>query len=144
MIIERGSEERYKEALEVIKNFYEESLHEYDTRLDEKKLIDSFDKYKYGSFLLIINGKCEGILAGVGVTSPLNNDMIYQEMIWYVNKPYRKYGVYLLNKAQEILKQEGYKAIIMVCLYNSMTDKLIKLYEKMGFKMFESHFIRNL
>jgi hypothetical protein len=144
MIIERGSKERYQEALDLIKSFHKEALSEYALKIDEDALISFFDKCVTQSFLLIIDNKCEGLIAGQEITNPVSGERVFQETIWYVNEPFRKYGVYLFNKAQEILKLEGYAAIIMVCLANSKTDKLFKLYERMGFVPMEHHFIRRL
>ena len=144
MIIEKGSEARYLEALGVVRNFFNEALKEYIPNLNEEFIVKNFDKYKDNAFLLIIDDKCEGILAGQEIRHPLNNEKVYQEVIWYVNEPHRRYGVYLLKKAINILQEEGYKFMDMVCLYNSKTDKLFEFYQRLGFKPLETHFIRSL
>ena len=144
MIIERGSKERYQEALELVKAFHKEALSEYALKIDEDALIKFFDQCVAQSFLLIIDNKCEGLIAGQEIKNPVSGERIFQETMWYVNEPFRKYGIFLFNKAQEILKQEGYAAIVMVCLANSKTEKLFKLYERMGFVPMEHHFIRRL
>jgi GNAT superfamily N-acetyltransferase len=144
MIIERGSKERYTEALELVRAFHKEALSEYALKIDESALISFFDKCVAQSFLLIIDNKCEGLIAGQEVISPVSGEKVFQESMWFVNEPFRKYGIFLFNKAQEILKQEGYAAIVMVALANSKTDKLVKLYEKLGFIEMERHYIRRL
>ena len=144
MIIERGSKERYNEALELVRAFHKEALSEYALKIDEDNLIKFFDKCVAQSFLLIIDNKCEGLIAGQEITNPVSGEKVFQETMWFVNEPFRKYGIFLFNKAQEILKQEGYAAIVMVCLANSKTEKLFKLYERMGFVPMEHHFIRRL
>ncbi len=144
MIIERGSKERYAEALALVKAFHKEALSEYALKIDEDALIKFFDLCVAQSFLLIIDNKCEGLIAGQEMKNPVSGERIFQETIWYISEPFRKYGVYLFNQAQEILKQEGYAAIVMVCLANSKTEKLFKLYERMGFVPMEHHFIRRL
>ena len=144
MIIERGSKERYQETLDLIRSFHKEALSEYALKIDEDNLIKFFDKCVAQSFLLIIDNKCVGLIAGQEVINPVSGERVFQETIWYINEQFRKYGVFLFNKAQEILKQEGYAAIVMVCLANSKTEKLFKLYERMGFVPLEHHFIRRL
>ncbi len=144
MIVERGTKEFYGEALELVRAFHKEALSEYALKIDEENLLKFFDKCVEQSFFLLINGKCEGVIAGQEITNPVSGEKTFQEAIWYVNEPYRKYGVHLFYKAQEILKADGFTAIIMVCLANSKTDKLIKLYERMGFVPMEYHFIRRL
>ena len=144
MIIERGTKEHCQEAIELVRNFHKEALSEYVLKIDEANLIKFFDKCVAQSFFLIIDGKCEGIIAGQEIINPVSGEKIFQETIWYVNKPYRRDGVYLFYKAQEILKQEGYAAMVMICLANSKTEKLIRLYERMGFAPIEYHFIKRL
>jgi len=146
MIIERGTKERYPEVLDLIKSFHKEALSEYALKIDEATLIKFFDKCVAQSFLLIDEdtNSCEGLIAGQEIINSVSGERIFQEMIWYINEPFRKYGVYLFHKAQEILKQEGYAAIVMVCLANSKTDKLTQLYEKLGFIPMEQHWIRKL
>ena len=146
MKIERGSKKRYIEALELVRNFHKEALSEYALKIDEDTLIKFFDKCVDQSFLLIdeATNKCEGLIAGIETINPVSGERVFQEAIWYVNGPYRRYGVYLFNKAQEILKQEGFAAIVMVCLANSKTDKLFKLYERLGFVPMETHWLRRL
>lgn len=146
MIIERGSKERYNDALELVRNFHREALSEYALKIDNEALIKFFDKCVEQSFLLIdkVTNKCQGIIAGQEITNPVSGEKIFQETIWYVNESFRHYGVFLFNQAQEILKQEGYNAIIMVCLANAKALKLFKLYERMGFVPLEYHFVRRL
>jgi len=146
MRIERGSKERYNDALDLVRSFHREALSDYAVKIDEKNLLEFFDKCVNQSFLLIDEktNKCEGLIAGQEVKNPVSGEKFFQESIWYVNEPFRSYGVGLFHKAQELLREEGYKAIIMVCLANSKTEKLIKLYERMGFVPMEYHFIRRL
>ena len=144
MVIERGQEKYYADALQLVRNFYNEALKEYDKTLDEQYLLSNFDKYKSNAFLLIIEDKCEGILAGLSVTTPLNNQKIFEEVIWYVNKPFRKYGVQMLKEAQKALKEEGYTTMVIALMHNSKTEKLAKFYEGQGFKPFETHYLRQL
>lgn len=144
MIIERGKEAHYQGALQLVKNFYNEALKEYDPNINEKYLLSTFDKLKNNSFLLIIDGKVEGLIAGQSVNSPINQEKVYQEIIWYVNEPHRRYGVYLLKEAMKQLKEEGYSAMVMVCLHNSMKDKLFEFYQRIGFAPMEYHFLRRL
>lgn len=146
MIIQRGSKERYQEALELVRNFHKEALSEYALRIDESSLVSFFDKCVEQSFLLIdeSTNKCEGLIAGQEIKNFISGERFFQETIWYVNEHYRKYGIKLFLEAQEILRQEGFSAIVMVALANSKTDKLFRLYERLGFVPIEHHFIRRL
>lgn len=144
MIVVPYDEQYRQDIIEVIRNFYEEAIKEYSAAIDADKLNQTIEQYKDNAFLLIINGKCEGVLAGMAITSPLNHKLVYQEIIWYVNKDHRKYGIFLLHKVEQELKARGFTQLIMACVFNSKTDKLFSLYERMGFKPFEAHFLKTL
>jgi len=132
------------DVLELVSEFYEEALKENDGGLDIDTLNKTIEIYKDNSFLLIVENKCVGLIAGLTVHTPINADKVYQEIIWYVKKSYRKYGVRLLREVERILKEAGYTAVIMACLHNSKTDKLFNLYNRLGYKPLETHFRRDL
>lgn len=144
MQVERNAEKYYADILQLIKSFHNESLKEYETVFDERVLLENFEKYKDNAFLLVIDGKCQGLLAGISATMPINNCRIFQEVIWYISKRYRKYGVLLLKEVKRILKEEGYRSWVMVLMHNSKTEKLDAFYKAQGFKPFETHYIRSL
>lgn len=144
MIVEKYSDKYYADVVVLIENFYTEVLYAYQSATVTEALNSAIEKNKEYAYLLIVDGKCEGVIAGMAVYSPLNNTKVYQEMIWYVNKPFRKYGVFLLNKVMEILKVEGFVSVVMSLMVNSKTDKIARLYERMGFNKFELHFLKNI
>ncbi len=144
MTIERYADKHYEDILTLVNNFYEEALKSYDTGIDLATIQSAIQKLKDDAFLLIVDGKCEGVLAGIVTQTPLNPKPVYQEVIWYVNEPFRRYGVAMLKEAQRILKDRGFGSIVMVCLHNSKTEKLFNFYQRIGFIPMETHFIRSL
>jgi GNAT superfamily N-acetyltransferase len=144
MIITNYEHKYQADVLELVTEFYNEAMKDYDTGIDIDTLKHTIDIYKDNSFLLIREDKCIGLIAGLTGHSPINNDKVYQEIIWYVSKPYRRYGVHLLYEVERLLTARGYSSIIMACLHNSMTDKLFRLYERLGYKPVETHFRREL
>lgn len=140
-----GYDDIYKpDLIELVANFYQEALHEYSAPIDEGVLLEAIEKHKAHIFLLIINDKCEGVIAGVETASPLNCDKVYQEFIWYVNQPHRLNGVRFLMEVQKMLKAQGYAQLIMALMHNSKAEKLQRLYERMGFAPFETHYLKKL
>ncbi len=140
MRIEPYSERYLDDVVALIKNFHAESVSEYDDLFDLETVIQTVKNN--GSeiqnfFLLIVDDECEGILFGVRFQSFLNKRQIFQEVIWYVNKPFRNYGVALLKEAENLLKLQGINTMIMAVLENSKTVKLKKFYENMGYKLME-------
>ena len=129
---------------QLVTEFYDEALKENDGGLDIDTLHKTIEVYKDNSFLLIREDKCIGLIAGLTAHSPINSDKVYQEIVWYVTKSHRRYGVYLLREVEQILKDRGYTSIIMGCMHNSKTDKLFRLYNRLGYKPLETHFRRSL
>lgn len=148
MIVETYSDKYYNDVVEIVGNFYEEAIRFYDMGLDKEKLAQSIVGFKESNagnmFLLVVDGKCQGILAGIEPPSLLNNKRIFQEVIWYVNERYRKYGVMLLARVQKLLRNQGFDTMIMAALEDSKPEKIKALYERMGYRKLETHFIKNL
>lgn len=148
MIVETYSDKYRGEVAQIVENFHAESLGEYDSEFKKevilKTIVDMEPTQSGHAFLLIIDGRCEGIIAGLGVVSMFNQKKIFQELIWYVNKEYRSKGVFLLKKAEECLKSLGFENMIMAVMENSKTEKIKSLYERMGYRTMETHFIKAL
>ena len=141
MIVERYSVKYNDDIVRLTDAFYNESLKEY-MRLDYKTILDTIDELRHSAFLLVMDDKAVGMLAGKEVTTPLSKDKYWHEVVWYVDKLYRKYGVWMLKQVTQLLKQDGYVGMVMVCMHNSMTDKLSKFYTRQGFQAMETHFIK--
>lgn len=138
----------YDDVLAIVKNFHKEAIQLYDKEYDGRAAQKTIEALRTNasteSFLLIIDNKCQGILAGIQAPSFLNGKHIFQELIWYVNPAYRKYGVAMLRYAEEYLRSVGYDTMIMAVIEGSKTEKIKRFYERMGFELFESQYIRNL
>ena len=148
MQVETYTDRYYLDVVKIVENFYKEAIGEYDEFFDPDAVIEAIKKLKEhnseNAFLLIVNGSCEGLLAGMEFQSMTSGKRIFQEIIWYVNESFRSRGVALLNKVQEILKSRGISIMIMAVLENSKTEKLKALYAKMGFKPVEVHYVKVL
>ena len=147
MRIETYSDRYLQEVINLVENFHKEAVGEYDNVFDPNCLIETIKSQKENSdnaFLLIIDDVCQGILFGSRFKSLINDGLIFQEIIWYVNKPFRKYGVYLLRECEKLLKSSGISIMIMAVLENSKTEKLKAFYQRLGFKPMETHLVRSL
>ena len=140
-MIERGSEKYYEDIKELVRQFHEESLGEYGFKLDENALLQTMIELRDEAFCLVIDGKCEGILAGKEIKTPIGGERIWHEVVWYVSRKQRKHGLRLLRTARDILKCEGYTHLVMVLMTNSMPEKISRLYERLGLREFERHYI---
>ena len=145
MRIETYSDRWFLDVVKLIENFHAEAIGEYDDFFSSDAAIETIKTADHSNaFLLIIDEVCQGILYGVNIISPTSGKKIFQEVIWYVNEPFRKYGVRLLREVEKILKSKGVSIMIMAVLENSKTAKLKSFYERLGFKPMETHFVRSL
>jgi GNAT superfamily N-acetyltransferase len=143
--VEQFSELYYDDIIKIVENFHEESLGEYDQLFDKEALYLTIQNAQHNNaFLLIINNRCEGILYGQEISSKFNDKRLFQEILWYVNEPYRKYGVRLLREVEKRLKTDGFSIMIMSAMENSKSMKLKVFYERLGFKAMETNYMRTL
>lgn len=145
MRIEHYSDRYFLDIMTLVENFHKEAVGEYDQLFDPDALIETIKTEKEANpenaFLLIVNDMCQGLLFGKQFKSMVTGKMIFQEIIWYVNPGFRRYGTKLLQEAIKILKLKGVSIIIMAVLENSKTVKIKKFYEKLGFRLMESHYM---
>ena len=136
--------EDFMPVLELVNEFAEESLIEYGTALDIDKLHATFRLTQPTSFVLLRGDKVIGVFAGHITTDQCSNEEVYEEVVWYVFKEYRKYGIKLFNFAQQWCIVHGIRRMTVCYMHNSKPDKLFALYERMGFKPLETRFVKIL
>jgi len=144
MEIRQGRENDFAQAMELVAAFAEESLHEYGVHLEIDQLQKTFDEVYFSSFVAVEDGKVVGVLAGHLIPDRCSDELTYEEVVWYMSKEHRKYGIKLFNYVQQWCVVHGIQRISMSCMHNSKTEKLFALYEKMGFKPMETRFIKVL
>ena len=145
MRVETYSDRYFLDVVKLVENFHKEAVGEYDDLFDQNALIETIKSADHSNaFLMIVDETCQGILYGVCFKSPTSGKQIFQEIIWYVNEPFRRYGVKLLREVEKLLKLNGVSIMIMAVLENSKTEKLKIFYERLGYKPMEVHYVRNL
>lgn len=91
------------------------------------------------------NDKLIGMLGFVVSKDPNDGVLVSQEMFWFVDPQYRKgEGLLLLNAYEKIATDVGVKRIGMVHLESIHSDKLGKLYTKRGYKITETHYMKEI
>ena len=131
--------------------FSKESLAEYGLEVTNDRLSQMISVCKEISFFLlvpdpVISGehKVVGLIAGMAVNNLTNNKAALQEVIWYVDKEYRKNGRILLQYFEEAAKAIGCSQIVMALMCNSGADKLGRFYERNGYKPFEVQYMKEI
>ena len=137
-------ENDWSAAVGLAAEFTGESLGEYGTELDVVQLQCTMNSVWKTSFVAVYEGKVVGVLAGRFITDFCSTDPVYEELIWYVTKQHRRYGLKLLEYVENWCIAEGTTRLVMGCMHNSKTEKLYGLYEKLGFKPMETRFIKVL
>ena len=132
------------QVFQLIKEFEQESFRELGLELNPDTFDDAVESQKDSSFLMLVDGKVEGLLSGTLVNGFGLKGTIWQEVIWYVRKPYRKYGLKLFKMAYSTLKDRGVDAIMTAHLNNRIGMRIGRMYKRLGFRPVETHYIRRL
>ena len=144
MIIRRTTQEDLPGILELVKEFHVEHIDKYDIFCNEDVLNNAMPGMVETSMVLEVDGKVRGVMAGI-ITHHIQDDSkVFQEIIWFVTKAYRKYGIRLLRDMETLVKELGCKSMVMVTLGDEMFDKLDKLYRKIGYKYLETQYTKTL
>lgn len=148
MRVENYSENYFLDIVRLVEKFYQEHLQEIYGKIERKIIFETINKFSgensKNAFLLIVEGSCVGLLAGVEVKSELNSEKFFQEILWYIEKPYGQNFRYLIKKAQIMLQSRGFSIIIMAVMENSKSSKIEGIYKRIGFDKLETHYMRKL
>lgn len=136
--------EDLEQAMELVKNFHEESLHDFGMFSNKETTLGLAPKLKDGTLILEVKGEIVGLISGLESTLPGTGTKLFHEIMWFVKKEYRRYGLKLFSELEDKCRKEGYDHIIMTCLGNDHGNTLSKLYKAKGYRFFESHYIKNL
>ncbi len=110
---------------------------------DIKKLLNS----EYESTIFIAGEKeAEGFLLIFKMPSLMGNQYIGVEKYWYVRPESRRYGRVLYSHAENWCKENGCTHFVMCAsnLASDMHDKVCRFYEKMGMKLFETTYVKEI
>ncbi len=144
MLVRLGTQEDFDSVDILLKEFHAESLTDYNILYNEKIMRLLMDKFLGSSFVLEDNGKIVGVLGGLITVYPLNNEKMYQEFVWFVSKKYRWHGARLYFRMITYCKENGIHKVLMGNLGNNNCERFDKFYEKMGFKLLEKHYLKDL
>ena len=95
------------------------------------------------SFVVEHEGRIVGLLAGQLTTNPATNELMYQEMVWYIEDGHRGQGLKLLTHAQEYCRNNNVKFFIVGHMGN-LNERLGTIYKRLGFDVLEIQYIKEL
>ena len=85
--------------------------------------------------VLIVDGAIAGVLWGCLVTVPWSSTKMAQDAILFVSKEHRGNGKLLLEDWERWAKYSGASAVCISTASGLETERVCKLYERMGYKL---------
>lgn len=85
-----------------------------------------------------------GALGAVMCPDMFNGDLMAVEAFWYVLKKYRGHGIRLLFAFEDWAKNNKAARVAMIHLEHLHPVELRKLYEKLGYRLIETHYVKDL
>lgn len=128
----------------LIKTFHEDTLGEYGLVMTDETIEKFEDTMGASTFVMLDDGKPIGLIAGQVVSQIMSNKKVYQEFIWYVDKDHRSHGAKLLIHLENWCAENDIDQIVMAFMHNSQPDRLMKFYERMGYRPMETHLIKEV
>jgi len=136
---------RYLDDLaKLIEKFYQEALNDYGQTMDQMSLEHFEESLGSSSFVMLHDDKVIGIMAGQVVTQLMSQKLIYQEIVWYVDKEYRSRGTALMQHLETWCHENGIDQIVMALMCNSKADRLLAFYKRLGYRPMEMHLIKDI
>lgn len=130
-------------AVDLSMKFAAETLGEYGIEVLKSDVVAFAEKMIEGQVVLVAeeDGKVVGVLAGMITPYVFNTTKtVFQETIWYVEKEHRGEAGKLPMETLLTLLDVDYT--IFANMHNSYAGIIDRFYTKLGFKPFETHWIR--
>ncbi len=144
MIIREAKLSDKEDIGDLVKEFHDESLKEYGISFNIECAKDTFIKHYSSSLVLEKDNKVIGAIIGTPITHGMDTKKAYQEMMWYVTKSHRRYGIKLLKALEIKCKENGIGFIVMGHMTNKKSAKIERLYSRMGYEMLEVQYMKTL
>ena len=94
---------------------------------------------------MFVDNALVGVFGAVRYLDPSDGVLTASEFFWYVSKESRgKGGKELLKQFEKWATDAGAKRLIVAHLADVGADRLSTLYDKMGYKAIETHYIRGV
>ena len=126
---------------------YEDSkgaLANYNLMYKEKVVLKLIDSFGNTSFVLENGEDIRGVMLGCVLRYPLSDELMYQEYLWYVDEDHRKHSLKLYNFLENYCKANKIKHILLGHMGGVDSESMDKLYNKLGYRLVEKHFIKTM
>jgi len=135
--------------LKLAKEFYAEGFDEYQWGFNDEHARTTYKLFiaNHLCYIAEVNGEPVGCLAGVITQHHFNYYHLYfQESMWFIKKPFRGKGVatQLLDAVVKECLERKCNSVIVGHTANVMPKLIERFYKQLGFKLFETHYIKDL
>ena len=89
-------------------------------------------------------GKITGMIGGCKYPDPNNGELTATEFFWFVSPEHRGHGIKLFKAFEAWAKAQGCKKVIMVHLSDLMPEKVKHVYERFGYQVLETHYVKEV
>lgn len=145
-IIERQDLERF---VELCRNFHQHSpytAHKFDPSVVIEMANTIIDSNKMESVAILLmddNDVAQGMIVGVSSSLPFSKDKIGLELVWWVEEAYRgtRKSIEMALAYKDWTKRIGCSLVQMSMLTNTNTDKIDKMYNKLGLHLSEQSYL---
>lgn len=132
------------QVAELIEEFHAETINAFGLFSSESKIREISAQLMGSSFVLLDEEKIVGAMVGFVTTYAASPQRIYQEIMWYVPKEYRKHGVKLLDHLEQWCKDQGIDFIVMANLGENRSEIFRRFYLRRGYRVAETHYVRKI
>lgn len=134
----------FEDVMDLVMDFAEERVEVFTGKINQDTMTKLMEQIFGTSFVLTYEGRIKGVIAGTIVMSPFNGLPMFQEMIWYVHKAHRKYGLKLVRELENFCRIKGIKQLILGYIVGLNDKKMQNLYKRLGYEAMEVQFIKDV
>lgn len=147
--IRKASSADKPQIIELIIEFYKESLREYGIKFDLETLSNTVQNFIDNHIGIVAeqDNKIIGVIGGTVIQSIFSeNQKFGQEAIWFVTKESRtgRAGYRLITEFEKECFNRGASLVIMIHMSNLYPEELSKLYRMNNYKLLECHYIKGV
>ena len=144
MDIRPGRVEDIDQIIPIVEEFHAETLDRFGFSGDEDKVRALAVACIDTSFMAWEGDRLIGVIGGQVVVPSSGNEKIWQEYIWYVLPEYRSVGLKLYAKMEQKCRDMEITKMVMVHMCDKIGDKVASVYDKIGYRPFEIHYVKEL
>lgn len=90
--------------------------------------------------MVVDTGKVVGGCCGQIVESFLSDEVVYQDLFFYIQPKHRTYTKALMTVLEKECKERGVNKIVMASFGDN--ERLDKFYKLLGYELLEKHFVK--